>query len=205
MEAVIVADPTATPVTNPEASTVATDWSLDDHENCTPATTRPFASNAWADRLRVAPTATESVDGDTVTETGTAGTNTEISAEPETPSVVAVIVAAPSATPVTNPEASTVATDWSLDDHENCTPATTRPFASNACADRFRVAPTATEPVEGDTVTETGTAGADTETVANPETPPVDAVTVAVPSATPVTRPEAFTVATDWSLDDHEN
>ena len=158
MVAVIVAAPSATPVTRPEASTVATDWSLDDQENCAPATARPFTSNAWADRPSVAPTATEPDDGDTVTETGTTGTNTETSDEPVTPPAVAVIVTEPSAMPVTKPDASTVATDSSLDDQEKSSPAKVRPSASYASAERRSVSPTVRESDDGVTVTDaTGT------------------------------------------------
>ena len=152
--AVIVVAPSATPVTSPAASTVATPSSLDDQENSAPTTGRPCVLNAWADRRSVSPTATESIDGDTVTDTGLVGSNTPISDDAEAPPDMAVIVVVPSATPVTRPEASTVATDSSLDDQENSAPASVRPSASYASADRRSVSPKARESALGVTVTD---------------------------------------------------
>ena len=53
---------------------------------------------------------------------------------PGTSPALAVIVAVPSATPVTRPAASTVATATSLDSHENSASTTAWPFSSNASA-----------------------------------------------------------------------
>ena len=55
-------------------------------------------------------------------------------ADPVAVPAFAVIVAVPAATPITRPEASTVATPASLDSHEKSAPATACPFASNASA-----------------------------------------------------------------------
>ena len=130
--AVIVATPSATPVTRPPASTAATAASLDSHENSTPATASPFSSNASAVSCSVLPNPIVSADGDTCTEA--TGCITGTTAEPDASPALAVIVATPSATAVTRPPASTVATAASLDSHENSAPATAWPFSSNASA-----------------------------------------------------------------------
>ncbi len=59
---------------------------------------------------------------------------TATSAEPSTPSVVAVILASPTASGVTSPEALTVATDSSEDDQVKVLPDIVFPLASRAVA-----------------------------------------------------------------------
>ena len=130
--AVIVATPTATPATRPDASTVAIATSLDSHENWTLSTASPLSSNASAVNCSILPQAIVSVDGDTSTEA--TGCITVTTAEPDADPALTVIVAVPSATPVTRPDASTVATELSLDSHDNFASATACPFASNASA-----------------------------------------------------------------------
>ena len=106
---------------------------------------------------------------------------------------LAVIVAVPSATAVTKPPASTVATPASLDSHENSAPATACPFSSIASAASCTVSPHAVNSVaDGDTATET--TDCVTVTTAEPDADPADAVIVAVPLPAAVTRPDASTL-----------
>jgi hypothetical protein len=97
----MVAEPAATPVTTPAASTVAT-APLEDAQ--VPPAILP-------EKVVVAPTQTVLVP-ETV---GTGLTVTE--AVPEQPLTVCVMVAEPAATPVTTPEEETVATAASEVDH----------------------------------------------------------------------------------------
>jgi hypothetical protein len=109
--ALIVATPVVTPVTTPEAFTLATAELFDDHANEV-ATVLPPASRATAVSAWVAPTCTENGDGVTVT-LAIAGDGAAVTVAVEAPwipSEVAVIVAEPATTPVTNPVALTVAT-----------------------------------------------------------------------------------------------
>src|SRR5256885_11061732 len=100
--------PTATPVTTPLADTVAS-AAFDLVQLITrPLSTFPAASLGVAVSCTVAPTNTFAVAGLTVTDaTGTVDTVT--AAVPLCPSLVAVIVTDPTATPVTTPLADTVA------------------------------------------------------------------------------------------------
>src|SRR5688500_17179019 len=95
--------PGATPVTNPEAETVAIAVLLDAQPTMRPVRTLPLASCSTAVNWNVAPTTIEVVAGLTVTDaTATSVTVTE--ALPLFPSEVAVIVTGPpAATPVTTP------------------------------------------------------------------------------------------------------
>src|SRR2546427_5728475 len=98
--AAIVAEPAATPVTNPLAETVATAALLVPHVTTRPLRAVPFASFGVAVNWVVVPTVTPAAAGLTVTEaTGTFVT--VAAAVPLRPSLVAVIVAEPAATPVT--------------------------------------------------------------------------------------------------------
>src|SRR5947209_13105623 len=106
--AVIVAEPAATPVTNPLAETVAAAALLVAQVTTRPLRAVPFASFGVAVNWVVAPTVTPTAVGLTVTEA--TGTLVTVMADvPLCPSLVAVIVAEPAATPVTNPLADTVA------------------------------------------------------------------------------------------------
>src|SRR5437773_554307 len=142
--AVIVAEPAATPVTNPLALTVATVVSLLTHVPARPVRGVPFESFGVAVSSVVAPTVTLAVAGLTVTDaTGT---------------LVAVIVAEPAATPVTNPLVLTVATAVLLLTHVPARPVRGVPFESFGVAVNSVVAPTVTLAVVGLTVTDaTGT------------------------------------------------
>src|SRR5574341_91857 len=102
--AVIVVGPTATPLTRPSI-TVATDGALLHQVMTRPVSTLPLASCGVAVSCTLAPTWTEAVDGVTVTEatgTGVAATTVMLDV-PLSPSLVAEIVAGPTATPVTEP------------------------------------------------------------------------------------------------------
>ena len=121
---------------------------------------------------------------------------------PVLPSLVALMVVAPTATPVTSPLPETVAMAALLDAQAIDRPTSGRPFASSGVAVSCKVCPTETLAVVGFTVTEATGIGV-TVTVAVPFLPPLAAVIVAVPAATPVTRPLADTVATAPALDAH--
>jgi len=127
--AVIVADPAVTPVTNPAGDTVATLGALLDHVTLRPVSTLPAESLVTAVSCSVDPTFTVPEDGETVT-AATGTTMTVIAAVPLFPSLVAVIVADPTATAVTRPLADTVATAGALLDHAMLRPARTLPAES---------------------------------------------------------------------------
>jgi len=127
--AVIVAEPAATPVTKPLALTVATAALPVAHVTVRPLRAVPFASFGVAVNWVVPPTVRLAVAGLTVTEaTGTFVTVT--AAVPLCPSLVAVNVAEPVATPVTKPFAETVATAALLVPHVTTRPLRAVPFAS---------------------------------------------------------------------------
>ena len=105
-----------------------------------------------------------------------------------TPSLVAVTEVDPTATPVTTPDPSTVATLASAVDHDTSRPLSTAPVESKSSAVYVTVLPSTTSALSGETSTEsTGTA--DTTRAASPVTPSLVAKTVAEPAATPVTVP----------------
>src|SRR5439155_842937 len=107
--AVMVAEPTAAPVTRPLALTVATPVLLLCQVTARPDRAVPLASLGVAVSCTVDPACTEAAVGATLTEaTGTC--TTVIAAEPLWLSLVAVIVAVPATLPVTSPLAPTVAT-----------------------------------------------------------------------------------------------
>ncbi len=107
--AVIVTAPTPRPVTSPVPLTAATPGALLAHVTTRPLSGLPRASFAVAVRCNVAPMSRLAIAGVTVTEA--TGTFVTVMAEvPLFPSLVAVMVAEPAATPVTRPLADTVAT-----------------------------------------------------------------------------------------------
>jgi hypothetical protein len=131
--AVIVAEPAATPVTTPLDDTVAMPVLELDHVTVRPVSTLLFASRVVAVSCTVRPTATLGVAGATLTDaTGTGVTVTL--AVPLFPSLVAVIVAEPAATPVTTPLEETVAIPVLELDHVTARPVSTLLFASYAVA-----------------------------------------------------------------------
>src|SRR5206468_350803 len=158
-----------------------------------PPSRLPLASLSVAVSCTVPPTYRFGAAGLTVTEaTGTRLTLTP--ALPLCPSLVAVTVTEPAATPVTSPVADTVATAGFALVHVTTRPASRFPAASLGVALSCVVAPTNTVAVAGLTVTDaTGTL--DTVTAAVPVCPSLVAVIVAAPTATPVTKPLADTVA----------
>ena len=201
--AVIVVEPTATPVTTPVADTDATAAVLEVHVTTRPVRMVPVASFVVAVNCFVAPTATLAVAGATVTVA--TGADTTTAAVPLLPSDVAVMVAVPGATAVTTPLVETVAMAALLDVHVTTLLVTTVPAVSFTVTDRVAVCPVNSDVLAGESATlPTGTGGtALTVTVAVPLLPSLVAVTVAVPAATPETTPAGDTVATAAGLELH--
>src|SRR3989454_3325992 len=131
-----------------------------------------------------------------VAATDATGTTLTVSAAvPFVPSLVAVIVADPAATPVTSPVPLTVATPVLLLAHVTTRPVSAVPPASFGVAESCTVCPTCTLGAAGLTVTDA--TGAFTVVSADvPFMPSLVAVIVAGPAALPVTNPPPFTVAT---------
>ena len=103
--AVIVAEPTPTAVTvtwDPLELTVRTELLLDTHVTLRPVSTLPFASFAVAVSCCVPPTIIGVEGTYTVTDATGAGVTVRV-ALPVLPSLVAVMLAVPTATAVTNP------------------------------------------------------------------------------------------------------
>jgi hypothetical protein len=99
--AVMVAGPARAPVTTPELDTVATPVLLEVHVTVYPSTLCHLASFTVAVNVVVDPDATLLVAGDTVI-VATGARLTVTVAVPDLPSLVAVMVAVPGATPVTH-------------------------------------------------------------------------------------------------------
>src|SRR4029077_2765779 len=138
--AVIVAVPAATPVTSPLPFTVATAVLLLAQVTTRPDNGLPLASFGVAVSCTVAPCWTLAGDGVTVTvATGTLDTVT--AAVPLCPSLVAVMVAEPPATPVTSPLPFTVATAVLLLAQVTTRPDNGLPLASFGVAVSCTVAP----------------------------------------------------------------
>jgi hypothetical protein len=157
----------------------------------------PFASVGVAVNCVVAPTWRLAAAGLTVTDaTGTLVT--AMADVPLLPSLVAVMVAEPAATPVTNPLALTVATAALLLAHVTARKLRAVPFESFGVAVNCVAAPAWRLAAAGLTVTDATDAGgsAVTAMAAVPVLPPLEAVIVADPVAIAVTRPLPFTVAT---------
>src|SRR2546422_11571562 len=107
--AVIVADPTAAPLTSPLGLTVATDVLPLAHVTVRPVSGLPPASFGVAVSCTVDPTCAVAEEGATVTET--TGTCTTVMADvPLCPSLVAVIVAGPPPPPPPSPPRAPPAT-----------------------------------------------------------------------------------------------
>src|SRR4051812_11469031 len=190
----MVTEPAAMPFTSPVPETVATAIALLDHVTTRPVRTLPAESLVTTDSCSVDPMFTPLDAGDTVTDaTGT--TVTVIVAAPLCPSLVAVIVAEPTATAVTRPFADTVATLDALLDHVIVRPVSTLPAASLVVAVGCPDVLTRSVFVAGARVTgATGTTA--TVMVAVPVLPSLVAVIVTDPAATAATSPLAETVAT---------
>jgi hypothetical protein len=135
------------------------------------------------------------VAGETLTDATGAGTAVTVTVdEPLLPSLVAVIVADPAATPVTTPLKETVAMPVLELDHVTARPVNTLLFASRVVAVSCVVCPTVTLAVVGATLTDATGTGV-TVTLDVPLFPSLVAVIVAEPAATPVTTPLDETVA----------
>ena len=139
--AVMLATPSPTPVTRPPASTVAIVALLDSHANPASSTAIPFSSNPSAVSCSVLPNAIVAAGGEISTDDTSCVTVT--SADPEAGPALAVIVATPLATPVTRPDASTVATEVSLLPHVTVAPAIAAAYWSRTSAVSWTVAPSA--------------------------------------------------------------
>jgi hypothetical protein len=191
--AMILTVPWLTAVTRPVADTVATAVLLVLHVTTRPVSVLPLPSNVVAFAWEV-PTAVIDV-GVRLTATDATGTAvTVIDAVPVRPSLVAVMLAAPTDTAVTRPLVLTVATPALLELHVTARLARTLPFASFVSAVSCWVAPATTLAEAGVTVTEaTGTA--ETVIVALPLFPSLAPVICAVPGASAVTTPLVETLA----------
>src|SRR5438093_347950 len=151
--AVMVAGPAATPVTSPLPFTVANAVASLDQVTTRPGRGVPFASLGVAVSWTVLPASTLAEAGVTVTEA--TGTSTTVICEvPVLPSLVAVILAAPAATPVTSPLPFTVANAVALLDQVTTRPGRGVPFASLGVAVSWTVLPASTLADAGVTVTE---------------------------------------------------
>jgi hypothetical protein len=199
--AVIVAEPAATAVTRPVEETVAIFASDVDQVTVRPEITAPEASFAVADACVVCPTVSAVALTDAVTLV-TAAAVTVTADDALLPSIVAVTVAVPWATPLSFPVASTVTTCAFDDFHVTRRPVSVAPLASFAVAVSCDVAPAASDTDVGATATD-ATATAVTETLTVSLKPPEEATTPAVPTATPLTTPVALTVATLALVVDH--
>src|SRR3989442_4655344 len=121
---------------------------------------------------------------------------------PLCPSLVAVIVAEPAATPLTSPLPLTVAVAVLLLCQVTVRPTSGLPFASLGVAVSWTLLPADTVPDAGVTVTE-ATGMCTTVMAEVPLFPSLVAVIVAEPAVTPVTSPVPFTPAADGLLLDH--
>ena len=159
-----------------------------------PASTLLDASRVTAVACEVAPTATEVGASEALTlATGTAVTVSP--PVPLRPSLVAVIVALPTASAVTRPLLFTVATDVFELLHAIARPVSTVFTASRVTAVACVVPPTVTDVAANDTVT-VATGAAVTASTAVPLRPSLVAVMVAVPTVSEVTSPAPLTMAT---------
>src|SRR5947209_7026054 len=193
--ALIVALPATMPVTRPVALTMAMPELSLAHVTVRPERMLPFASLRVAVTCSVPLIWTVAGEGLSVTDaTGAIAAVTVSALVPLLPSLVAVIVAEPAATPLTRPLPLTVATPTLLLAQVTVRPLSAPPLASLGVAVSCTVCPVCTLAVAGLTLTDaTGTIV--TDTVAEPLWPSLVAVIVADPAATPATRPVPLTVA----------
>ena len=137
--AVMVAEPGAIAVTNPFEETVAIEPLDVDQATDRPVRTLPFASRTVACNCVVCPVWMLAEGGAMLTDAtgaggGGGGAVTVIAAVPLFPSLVAVMVAEPAATPVTKPLEETVATEPLDVVHVMARPVSTLPLASRSVA-----------------------------------------------------------------------
>ena len=198
--AVMVAVPALAAVMRPLELTEATAVLLLDHVILRPLRVVPDASFVTATSCSVAPVVTLGLCGVTVT-LATGGTVTVRLAEPETPSLVAVIFVWPAAVAVTYPAVDTVATPAVVLVQVIVRPVSTLPLASRRVAVACVPCPVNSVGDARDTATvATGAGGGAcvgvTVTEADPEIPSLRAVIVVEPAVSVATRPEEETVAT---------
>jgi hypothetical protein len=156
--AAIVAVPAATPVTTPLALTVALATLPLVHVIVRPVSGFPLASRGVAASGTVCPTATLADPGLTLTVATGAGV-TVTATVPVFPSLVAVTVVEPAATPVITPFGLTVASAELPLDHVTVRPPSAAPVESSGVAVTWAVRPTGTLTAAGLTLTDaTGTA-----------------------------------------------
>jgi len=124
--AVMVAVPGVSPETTPVDDTVATSGLLELQVTTRLVTTVPFTSLTTTVRVVDPRTRIVADGGDTVT-VPTGATVTVTVADPDFPSLVAVIVAVPGATPVTTPVDDTVAIPGFAEAHVTTRSVTTTP------------------------------------------------------------------------------
>lgn len=199
--AVIVAEPAATPETNPEAFTVATAGLF---ELQLTFLFVALAGAVVAASCLVVLITIEKLEGDTLTPvTGILNTVIEAVAVCAPFCVVTVIVALPGDTPVTKPDPSTLATEALLELQLTVLMVA---FAGATVAVSCCVAPTLNDAVSGETVTPvTGTMDEVTVTSAVAVKLPSTEVTVIVevPMVSAITTPFVLTVATAVLLDEY--
>jgi hypothetical protein len=128
-------------VTRPLVETVATAGLLDDQLTVRPESTLPCASSNTAVSSSLPPCNTVALVGLTVT-VATGGWVTVSSALPVFSSLVATMLAVPTATALTTPWVETVATSVLLELHVTARPVNTAPFASSVTAAAW-IVPTA--------------------------------------------------------------
>jgi hypothetical protein len=191
--------PILTAVTTPLPFTVATAVFELLQLIARPVSTLPLASFSTAVACVVCPTPRLPVN-DTVTDATDAGPAATIPtvAWPETPSLVATIVALPALTAVTTPALVTVATAVFRLLQPIVRPVSTLPLPSFKTAVACVVWPTFKLDEPNETLTDATGAGGETmtPTSADPVTPSLVAMMLALPGPSAVTRPVLFTVAT---------
>jgi hypothetical protein len=185
--------PGATPVTTPPGDTVATAGALVAHVTVRPVRVLPLSSLVVALNVTLLRTWMVAVPGLTVTVATGTGTTATV-AVPLLPSLLAVIVTVPGATPVTTPPGDTVATAGALVAHVTVRPVRVLPLASLVVALSVTLLCTQTVAVSGLTVTVATGTGV-TVTVAVAVRPSIVAVMIAVPGARALTSPPSDTVA----------
>ncbi len=204
--ATMSAAPTALAVTIPMLSTVAMFGWREVHTIRASDRTSPSPSYALAANCTFEPSASSvSAEGEISTRaTREDGEVVMVTcALPLFPSLAAVIVALPGATPVTSPLAETVAMSVSELDQVTGRPSRTLPPASLTSAVSWIVVPAGMLACAGDTLTEPTGVGL-TVTLTEAALLPALAVIVALPAATPRTTPEPSTETTSRSEELHE-
>ena len=197
----IVALPTATPVTRPLLDTEATDLLVLLHATVPPDTEFPSASLNEAASCSVLPCATEP-DAGVIVMLLTAPADTVKFACPECPFDVAVTVAVPTCDAEASPLDDTVTTLVLELDHVTDCPETVLPLPSVSRAESCVCAPAAMLFDPGLTLTLL-TAPAATVSDDEPLAPPAAAVIVALPACFAVTTPLDDTLATALLELDH--